>query len=204
MHANDNNLEVEVKFFVGDHEPIRTALQEQGATLKKPRIYEYNVIYDTADFQLKRADKLLRLRQDEQVRLTLKAPSPENRQAASEAKVRQELEIEVSDFATAEAIITHLGYQPKLIYEKYRETWQLDEVEIVLDEMPYGNFIEFEGPEAALKPLAQQLQIDWPKRILLNYLALMEEAKAYANLPFDDITFDNFATADFSGADLWG
>lgn len=200
----NSNLEVEVKFFVGEHESLRSALRAAEATLKKPRIYERNVIYDTAAYQLKESERLLRLRQDERVRLTVKAPAPAEAQARSEAKVRQELEIEVSDFATAEAILGQLGYQPKLIYEKYRETWQLGEVEIVLDEMPYGNFAELEGPEEALKTLAQQLGINWEKRMLTNYLALMSDVRAFANLSFYDITFENFATAAFEGADLWG
>lgn len=202
--SQENQLEVEVKFFVGEHKPLRVTLEVAGATLKKPRVYERNVIYDTTDYRLKESDRLLRLRQDEQARLTVKAPAPAEAQAFSEAKVRQELEIEVSDFATAEAILDQLGYQPKLIYEKYRETWQLGEVEIVLDEMPYGNFAELEGPEVALKTVAEQLGINWEKRMLTNYLALMSEAKAFAKLPFNDITFDNFATAAFNGADLWG
>lgn len=201
--GNNDNFEIEVKFFVGAHEPIREVLKREGAALEKERVHERNVVFDTADFQLKKAQKLLRLRQDERVRLTVKAPAPKEVQAQSEAKVREELEVELSDFATAEKMLTRLGFDPKLVYEKYRETWQIGAVEVVLDEMPYGNFIEFEGPEADLKPLAAQMGINWSKRILTNYLALFVQAKEAAELNFNDLTFENFEAAEFDGADLW-
>ena len=37
------------------------------------------------------------------------------------------------------------------MYEKYREAFDLNDLEIVLDEMPYGNFVELEGNEQAIK-----------------------------------------------------
>lgn len=186
-------FEVEVKFATADLAAVRQRLVGTGATLVTPRLYERNVIYDTADFSLRDGQKLLRLRQDERARLTLKAPAPTAVQAQSAAKVREELEIEVSDFATAEAILHRLGFESKLIYEKYRETWHLQGLEIVLDELPYGHFVELEGNEAEMEPIAAELGLAWENRLLTNYLALMVDLRATHNLPFTDITFANFA-----------
>ena len=190
MAATDN-LEVEVKFLVDDLTLFRQNLLAEGAELIKPRIYERNVRFDTADEGLLQKWQLLRLRQDSIVRVTFKGPSAADME--SEAKVREELEVQVSDFETMASIFQRLGFQPLQIYEKYRETFHLDGIEIVLDELPFGNFIELEGEEAQIKSMAGFLGLQWENRILHNYLALMGLVKAYYNLPFDDLTFQNFA-----------
>ena len=193
-------LEVEVKFLVRDLAGVRELLLAAGAVLKKGRVFERNVRYDTEDEALLGRWELLRLRQDTAVKLTFKGPPAEA--IESEAKVREELEVEVSDFDTAAAIVQRLGFEPKQIYEKYRETFQLGAVEVVLDEMPYGDFVELEGPEADLKPLTAILQLDWSKRILDNYLLMMAQLKAFHNLPFNDLAFAHFAKTGFVVADL--
>jgi len=196
----DRNLEVEVKFLVGSLTAVRARLISLNATLKKARVFERNVRFDTPDEALRYELKLLRLRQDTAVKVTFKGPTAED--LTSEAKVREELEMEVSDFETAAAIFERLGFAPMQVYEKFRETWQLDSVEVVLDEMPYGDFVELEGDEAAIKTAAAQLNLDWHKRSLSNYLALMGDLKAHHNLDFDDLTFANFENITASAADI--
>lgn len=185
---------------VADLTVVRAQLLTLDADLKKDRVFEKNVRFDTRNERLRSELKLLRLRQDTAVKLTFKGPTPAD--LTSEAKVREELEIEVSDFDMAAAICERLGFAPIQVYEKYRETFQLGDVEIVLDEMPYGNFVELEGPEAAIKTAALRLNLDWNKRLLTNYLALMGEVKAHFNLDFDDLTFANFDNLDISLTDI--
>ncbi len=183
-------LEVEVKFLVTEFEGLRDKLLEIGAVLHKPRIYERNVVFDTPDLALFSQAKLLRLRQDTAVTLTFKGETPED--AASEVKIREELEVQVSDFDTLGTILERIGFQPSRVYEKYRETYRLNDAEIVLDELPYGNFLEIEGQEDVIKETAVALGLDWNNRIIGNYLAMMREVKAVFALPFDDLTFANF------------
>jgi adenylate cyclase class 2 len=199
--SGNNNLEVEVKFLVSDLTAVRERLLAVGAQLDKPRIYEHNIRYDNAWGGLLRKGILLRLRQDKIARLTFKGIPKEEIQ--SEAKVREELEIEVSDFATTAAILERIGFEERQVYEKYRETFTLGSVEVVLDEMPFGNFVELEGEEELIREAADLLQLDWDKRILDNYLALMSRLKEHHNLPFEDLTFDNFADLAISAADLF-
>ncbi len=191
------NLEVEVKFVVEDLTAVRQRLLAAGATVKKPRVYERNLRLDTPDEALRERDELLRLRQDTAVKVTYKGRSLEAEQA-SEAKVREELEMTVGDWETAVAIFQRLGFVPMQVYEKYRETFQLGGVEVVLDEMPYGNFVELEGEEAAIQETAVALDLPWENRLVTNYLALMGELQARHNLPFNDITFANFADYQIS------
>ncbi len=185
------HLEVEVKFMVRDLDVIRGRLADIGAEIITPRVFERNVRFDTADEALLARQQLLRLRQDTRVRLTFKGPAAED--VASEAKVREEIELEVGHFDRMSAVLQRLGFLPIQVYEKYRETYQWRGVEIVLDEMPFGDFIELEGVEADLRPAAEALGLDWSRRILANYLALMELCRRSFNLPFSDLTFENFA-----------
>jgi adenylate cyclase class 2 len=200
VSEKNSNLEVEVKFLVDDLAGWRERLLAAGAVSVKPRVYELNIRLDTADQALLKQLQLLRLRQDTAVRLTFKGPAPED--MVSEAKVREELEITVGNFDTAVLIFQRLGFDPVQVYEKYRETFQLADVEVVLDEMPFGNFLELEGSEAGIKTAVATLGLDWNKRLVTNYLAIMAQLKSRYNLPFDDITFANFANLNVAVADV--
>ena len=195
------NLEVEVKFLVPDLAAVRQRLAEAGARLVRERIYELNERFDSGGQDLLRQAKLLRLRQDEVARLTYKGDPPEA--IASEARVLEELEIEVSDFAAMAAILERIGFEKQQVYEKYRESYKLGSVEVVLDEMPFGDFVELEGAEPAIREAAEKLALNWNDRILENYLTLMARLKRQHNLPFDDLTFANFDNLDVSVADLF-
>lgn len=190
------SLEVEVKFPVVSFDTIRQALTRAGGERVRARTFEHNVRYDTADERLHAAWQMLRLREDDRVRLTFKGPDPAGLMAETEVRVREELEVEVSDFATADRLIRRLGFIPLQSYEKYRETWHLGSVEVVLDELPFGRFVELEGVAEALAPAADQLGLAWSQRILTNYLALFAEKQAQFGLPFNDLTFANFADID--------
>ena len=196
----EKQLEVEVKFLVADLAAFRERLAAAGGTLKKERVFERNVCFDTPGNDLLKKGELLRLRQDAVVRITFKGEVTEA--LYSEAKVREELEVSVNDFDTTARIFERLGFAPVQVYEKYRETFTLDGIEIVLDEMPYGDFVELEGEEAAIKTAATDLGLTWSKRINNNYLGLMAALKQFHQLDFDDVTFANFAGRGISIADI--
>ena len=200
MSDQSTSLEVEVKFLVANLAEMRRKLLLAGAVLKKARVYERNIRFDTPDEVLLQKWQLLRLRQDTAVRITFKSPVIED--LTSEAKVREELEITVDDFDTAVTIFKRLGFHPIQVYEKYRETFQLGDVEVVLDEMPFGNFMELEGSEFEIKKTVTALNLEWNKRILGNYLGLMSELKAFHNLPFNDLTFANLQDTAVTIADI--
>lgn len=196
------NLESEVKFLLGGQTAVRDRLLALGAVLQKERVFERNVRFDTPDEQLLQRWELLRLRQDTAVRITFKAPTAAD--AGSQVKVMEELEVGVSDFATMAAIFRRLGFVETQVYEKWRETFALGGVEAVVDELPYGDFIELEGAEADIFAVAHQLGLDWERRIVTNYLQLMGGLKQFHQLDFDDITFANFEQCGARVVDLPG
>ncbi len=194
-----HKLEQEVKFYIHDLKAFEKRLISSGAHLKLERSLETNLRFDTPARRLSRSYQTLRLRQDKICRLTWKgAGDPEG-----EVSAREELEVEVSDLNTARAILEGLGFELMLVYEKYRSAYMLGEVEISLDEMPFGNFCEVEGPDIeSIKNTAALLDLDWEKRSTLSYLALFTSLKAKLGLTMRDMTFDSFKNIKVLKQDL--
>ena len=183
-------LETEIKFYLPDLESLRRRILKLGARTRG-RVFEVNFRYEDQNRNLVKRRALLRLRRDRSAVLTFKSPPPEDN---ADVKVLSELEVKVSDFETMHQILQQVGFHREQTYEKWRETLDLDPVQFCLDEMPYGNFVEIEGPPRDIKRLAAQLDLPWDRRILMNYLQIFELLKDRLKLDFTDVSFDNFAT----------
>jgi len=49
---------------------------------------------------------------------------------------------------------------------------------VVLDELPYGNFIEIEGPDgSSIQKVARNLNLNWKVRVMTSYTYLYEALK---------------------------
>jgi adenylate cyclase class 2 len=191
-----NYTETEVKLYVPYLEVVGVRLERLGATLTAPRVYERNVRYENAAHTLARDGIVLRLRQDTRARLTYK----EGGSAQDGIVSRTEIEVEVSDFAAMGTILGRLGYTPSMTYEKYRTTYELNGAEIVLDEMPYGSFVEIEGGADAIETIIERLELGNAPRCTGSYVALFERVKARLGLTFPDLTFDNFKAISVPGS----
>ena len=191
--------EIEVKFYLQDLAAFRQRLLSAGAFLTQPRVKEINLRFDTPQRNLSQKAQVLRLRQDEAAHLTFKGPG------ALEGGVlsRQEIEFEVSEFAAARRFLEALGYRVFTTYEKIRENFTLAGVQVSLDEMPFGNFTELEGPNPeAIRKLAESLGLAWERRIAMSYLELFARLKTRLALPFDDLTFEAFRDLTIRPEDL--
>jgi len=184
-------VEIEVKFHVEEMELMRDAVNQIGAW-KEGRAFENNIRFEDENNGLQLRQSLLRLRKDDGVRLTFKSNMPGG---DDQFKVRQELEVGVDDFDTMKSILESLGFHQEQVYEKWRETYLIGKTEICLDTMPFGNFLEIEGGKKQIRRIADELGLDWKKRILTNYLSIFNIIKTDLDLPFLDITFDNFKSA---------
>lgn len=198
---NTQNEEIEVKFVLDDLAAMRRRVVDMGAVLKTPRTYESNVTYDTVEGRLRQDGRLLRLRRDRRNVLTYKEPLAHE---DADFKVRREFEVEVSDFAQAQAIVERLGFAASMRYEKYRETFTYAGAEIVLDELPVGNFMEIEATREQIRGITAALGLDFAARLRSSYGDILEAVCAAYDLPLSDMTFDNFRhlTVDLHACDL--
>jgi len=175
--------EIETKFAVTAFAPVREKLEKAGG-VRLSRVFEENIVFDTPGRELRRRDVLLRLRRDGEGRVTLKLPS--ETAAAAGIKVRRELETRVADPAVMESIFCALGYTPALRYEKVRETWQVGETHVCLDRLPFGRYLEIEGPAVAIAAVAENLGLAMAEAIPLTYHALYQAHLAACVLPACD------------------
>jgi adenylate cyclase class 2 len=191
--------ELEVKLYVDNLKAIEERLKSKGATPEQARVHEINLRFDTRDGELSRSSQVLRLRKDTASRLTYKGPG----EMKDGVKARRELEFTVGDFDLARAFLEALGYQVILIYEKYRATYMLEGTSVSLDELPYGNFVEIEGPDSeTIHRVAGALGVDWDARIPESYTALFDQLRQVKELAFRDLTFENFTNLIISVAEL--
>jgi adenylate cyclase class 2 len=185
---NVSDTELEVKFYLSGREAMQAKLDQLGQVVA-PRVHEVNLRFDTPDFSLTSSGRLLRLRRDSRARVTYKGTGS----VEGGARLRQELEFTVSDFETARKLFEALGYQVYTMYEKFRTTYKLGNVEVVLDELPTGNFLEIEGPDSrSIREAASMLGLYWNARILESYTVLFEHLRNSLGFTFRDLSFANF------------
>lgn len=195
-------LEIEVKFLVRDREEIRKTILSLGAE-SLGRVFEKNTVYDDDAQSLRRQGRLLRLRVDRRALLTTKEP-PER--PDPDVKVYIENEVSVDDPEAMDRILRCLGFSPRLVYEKWREEFTLEKARLMLDELPFGCFLEIEADRDAIRSLAGRIALPWEQRIKKTYLALFADVKTRKGLAFTDLSFENFAginVAPEEMLDLW-
>lgn len=187
---NTSNQEIEVKFLISNLPALLNKIESLGALTLRPRMLEINLRFDTPNHKLSECAQVLRLRQDDQAILTFKSPG----EIVNGVISRTELEVVVSNFQTARAILEALGFQVFMTYEKYRQNFKLNDLVASVDEMPYGNFIELEGssPEH-VRATADLLGLDWNQRINLSYTALLGLYNQNTGNSFRDLSFETFS-----------
>lgn len=190
--------ETEVKFYVKRLAELPPRIIALGGSLHIPRTRELNLRFDTPAGDLSRARQVLRLRRDQSSRLTFK----DHGEFLDGIRTRREVEVAVDNFDSAQHLLEALGYRTIFVYEKYRATYRLSGADIMLDELPFGDFVEIEGRSEALKTVAEQLGLRWDAAIPLSYQMLSENLVSRRSFPFRDLTFDNFARTRVQPADL--
>jgi adenylate cyclase class 2 len=149
-------IETEKKYrlTVQQRERVLRRLKDAGAE-DRGEEFEENTIYGGGPLQ--RGTSALRLRRvGSRALLTYKERIPQ----ASAVKQQREDETGVEDPAAMTLILEALGFKPVLVYEKRRHTWSLGRTEIVIDELPFGLFMEIEGGEQEIEAVEQTLGLE--------------------------------------------
>jgi len=198
MSANEQ--ETEAKFYVRDLKKVEMRLLEIKAHLIQPRVHEINLRFDNPDGSLRRDFKVLRLRKDAEAKFTFKGPSEEREGGVMS---RKEIEFTVSDFESAKQFLELLGYIPVVFYEKFRTTYELKDIHIMLDELPYGTFVEIEGENIqTLQAIADLLGLNWNEMVKAGYHALFDRVAEKFKLQSSDLSFKALESAHITADDL--
>jgi adenylate cyclase class 2 len=148
-------LEIEKKYRLTktQRDSVRRRLFDLGAILQGEE-FEENTLYSGNGLEVGKS--VLRLRRVANgSSLTYK----KRLRKAGSIKHQREEETKVEDPKAVNAILVALGFRPALIYEKRRETWVLQNTEIVIDELPFGRYMEIEGKERNIRAIESKLAI---------------------------------------------
>ena len=165
--------EIEAKFLSVGIDRIRKKLDAAGATLEVPMRMMSRVLFEGDD-----KSSYVRLRDEgDKTTLTYKRFDELSVDGA------KEIEVEVGGFETTLTILEKAGLKTDSYQESKRETWILDEVEVVIDQWPWLDpYIEIEGlSEQAVKDVAQKLGFDWNEAVFGDVSSAY--AVQYARLP---------------------
>lgn len=181
--------EIEIKLRVSDAAALRRVLRRLGARAER-RVHEMNELFDTPQATLRKRGQLLRLRTETPLGrkdkpryvLTFKGPSQRDSgmggaQADSlrHYKVREETEFILPDARGFLAVMGPSGMRRTFRYEKIRTSYSVPRaggVHLELDETPFGQFLELEGPRRAIDRLARRLGYRPEDYITASYAAL--------------------------------
>lgn len=132
--------------------------------------HEENTIYRGGI--LERPGCALRLRRvNGQAILTFKQRRP----SKSAIKYQEENEVVVADGEAMAAILTALNFRPGLIYEKRRTRWQVGKAKVVIDELPFGLFMEIEASVKEIKRVEKVLGAEKLPAVMETYPSLTRQ-----------------------------
>jgi adenylate cyclase class 2 len=210
------NCEIEIKLRVRSLRELLARLKRLRARGEQ-RVFEENTLYDTQGRGLFEQGKLLRLRVETTVR---GVPSERQRPLAAAAregnraglrgrprarltfkgraesdgryKVREEIEIGVSEPAGMAKVLESIGLAPIFRYEKFRSLYRLPGIAcavVELDETPVGLFLEVEGATKAIDRVAARLGYSSSDYLTESYWDLHAEHCSVRGVHVRDMLF---------------
>lgn len=149
-------IEIEKKYRLSPSERRAIEKRLRGLGYKPKQIeFEENTIYRGGNLEFgKRAMRIRRV--NGEAILTFKQRIP----TKSAIKHQKENETRVSDVEATHEILLALGFAPALIYEKRRTRWDVGKAELVIDELPFGLFMEIEASEREIKRIEKLIDGD--------------------------------------------
>lgn len=164
-------------------EAARAALGRLGARIVRSRHFEDNLLLDDEVGSLRKTGSVLRLRRTpEGGTLTYKGA----RRLEQGIKSREEIETPVGDADALQAMLARLGLRQVFRYQKYRETYEWEGQEIVVDETPIGTFLEIEGDVEGIHRTASALGYGREAYLAESYVALFSAAGGRGDMVFPE------------------
>jgi len=173
-----------LKFRIDDPAKIVERLKHIGAE-KVDSDLESNLKFDR-DGKFLKTGELLRLRS-----YAGKADITYKKKVPSEGfKVWVETIVNIDSFEKGKRLLEAIGFSQIGKYEKKRQTWEFDGVEVLVDVMPIiGNFIEIEGTEEKITETAKKLGFDMKDAITKDYRELFLEHCRNNGIKIRDMVF---------------
>lgn len=152
------SIEYEATFLNIDKDEIRERLKDAWAKLIKPEFLQKRVVFNLPGKS--GTGSWLRVR-DEGDRVTMSFKSLEG----DKIEDQKEINLVIGDFKNGVEFLETIGCKRKSYQETKREIWELDNVEICIDEWPFLEpFVEIEGKsEKEVRVVSEKLGFDYSK-----------------------------------------
>ena len=172
------DIEYEATFSNIDKDDLRARLKALGAKLIRENFMMKRVTFNLPSNE---KNKWLRVRDEgDKTTMSFKCISD----GGETIEDQKEVCLNVNDFSFAERFLENVGCIKKAYQENYREIWELDNVEIAIDEWPFLEpFVEIEGKnEEEVKTVAEKLGFDYSEAI---FNSTDEQYSRKYNIPSD-------------------
>lgn len=161
--------EIEVKVPVKDFKEIKKILKNIKARKKCKETLEKNILFDNKELKIVEKRWVFRLRKfGKKTILTLKTTA----KGKKGFKVREEINVNLDDFEKMGKFLKKIGFFEVFYYEKFREDYDFNGLNISLDRTPVGNYVELEGSYEKILDFLNKLDIPLNQTLSLSYLQL--------------------------------
>lgn len=154
-------IEYEATFIDINKDDIRERLEKAGAVLRRPEFLQKRVTLNLPEGH-EIAGGWLRVRDEgDKITMTLKVVD------GDKIEDQKEINLKIDDFEEAVKFLEMMGCQKKSYQETKREIWDLDDVEVAIDEWPFLEpYIEVEGKsEEAVRNVSEKLGFDYSQAL---------------------------------------
>ncbi len=180
--------EIECKFLDVDVSGLRSKLAKLGASKRFTRVFK-RYIFDFPGWPLDQNNSWLRVR-DEGDKVTVSFKQRQGVKKGQNDAGMKEVEVSVDDFEKMAEVFRSIGMVTKFYEENRRTLFELDGVEVAIDEWPMiPPYVEIEGPSwAQVDGVAKKLGFDPKDKMICSTMQVYEkygiEEKAYEVLTF--------------------
>jgi len=152
------NIEYEATFIGVDKDKIRKRLRKVNAELIKPNFLQKRVVFNLPNGVDEYSWARVR---DEGDKITMSFKVVKG----DKIKDQKEINLIIDDFKKGVEFLEAIGCHKKSYQETKREIWELDNVEICIDEWPFlESFVEIEGKsEKEVKTVSKKLGFDYSR-----------------------------------------
>lgn len=176
------NIEYEATFWPINKTEARAKLQSVGAVLIKPEFLQKRKV-----FNLPKGHEIkggwLRVRDEgDKITMSLKIVDGDR------IENQKEICLKVDDFGEAVELLKTVGCEEKAYQETRREKWEIDGVEVTIDEWPFLEpFVEVEGKsEEVVRAVSEKLGFDWGQALFCSIDVLYSKKYGLDKIVFTD------------------
>ena len=157
-------IEYEATFININKQDIKEKLRKIGAELIRPEFLQKRIVFNLPK-ERKIKGGWVRVRDEgDKITMSLKIVD------GAGIKSQKEICLKVDSLEKAEEFLTLLGCQKKAYQENKRELWEIDNIEVTIDEWPFLEpFVEIEGDsEESVKHISEKLGFNYKEALFCS------------------------------------